>query len=159
LALGPIREKGGHEKTGRRFGIIPNVDVFVTREASVELDALRVLRPAPSAWGLLIGHRRGPRVFVERTFPAAAGTVVPPHGGLDELDRLFGRKVVGVFAVRPGAPLMKSLLGPYLCGRVLLDVRFSRDKTVLKPFLIEFDRAFFLAPVPLKAGPKGVAHE
>ncbi|MGA2534201.1 MAG: hypothetical protein ABSG19_14335 [Candidatus Aminicenantales bacterium] len=135
------------------------MDVFVTRKASAELDALRILRPAPSAWGLLIGHRRGPRFFVERIFPAADGAVLPPHGGLDELDRLFGRKVVGVFAVRPGAALMKSLLGPYLCGRVLLDVRFSRGKTLLKPFLVEFDRTFFLAPVPLEAGPKGVFYE
>ncbi|MGZ4886967.1 MAG: hypothetical protein ACXVJK_04425 [Candidatus Aminicenantales bacterium] len=135
------------------------MDVFVTREASVELDALRILRPAPSAWGLLIGHRRGPRFFVEKIFPAADGAVLPPHGGLDELDRRFGRKVVGVFAVRPGAALIKSLLGPYLYGRVLINVRFSRGKTLLKPFLVEFDRTFFLAPVPLEAGPKGVFYE
>ena len=133
--------------------------MFVTLEASVELDALRALRPAPSAWGLLVGHRRGSRIFVERIFPAATGAALPPHSGLDELDRLFGRKVVGVFAVRPGAALMKSLLGPYLYRRVLLDVRFSRDKIVLKPFLVEFDRAFYLAPIALEAGPKGVAHE
>ena len=50
---------------------------------------------------------------------------------------------------------MKSLLGPYLYRRVLLDVRFSRDKIVLKPFLVDFDRAFYLAPVALEAGPKG----
>jgi hypothetical protein len=154
-----MRGKGWDEKTGRRFGIIRNVDVLITREASVDLDALKILRPAPSAWGLLIGHRRGPRIFVERLFPAAAGAVLPPHGGLDELDRLFGRKVVGIFAVRPGAALMKSLLGPYLYGRVLLNVRFSRDMTFLKPFLVEFDRAFILAPVRLEAGPKGVIHE
>lgn len=132
---------------------------MITREAAAGLDALRVLRPGPSAWGLLVGHRRGPRVFVERIFPAPAGAALPPHSGLDELDRLFGRKVVGVFAVRPGAALMKSLLGPYLYQRVLLDVRFSRDETVMKPFLVEFDRAFYLAPVALEAGPKGVAHE
>ena len=131
---------------------------MITREAAAGIDALRILRPEPSTWGLLIGHRRGPRIFVERIFPAAAGAVFPPHSGLDELDRLFGRKVVGFFAVRPGAALMKSLLGPYLYGRVLLDVRFSREKAVLKPFLVEFDRAFFLAPVPLEAGPKGVVH-
>lgn len=135
------------------------MDVFITREASAGLDALRVLHPAPSAWGLLIGQRRGPRFFVERIFPAAAGAVLPPPSGLDELDRLFGRKVIGFFAVRPGAALKKSLLGPYFFGRVLLDVRFSRDKTVLKPFLVEFNRAFVLAPVPLDYGPKGVAHE
>jgi hypothetical protein len=143
----------------RESDIIRNVDVLITREASAGLDALRVLRPAPSAWGLLIGHRRGPRFFVERIFPAAAGAVLPPPGGLDELDRLFGRKVIGLFAVRPGATLRKSLLGPYFYGRVFLDVRFSQGKTALKPFLVEFNRVFFLAPVPLAAGPKEDVHE
>jgi len=135
------------------------VDVFITREVSAELDALKILRPAASAWGLLIGHRRGPRFFVERIFPAGAGAVLPPHSGLEELDRLFGRKLVGVFAVRAGAALKESLLGPYFYGRILLDVRFSRDKTVLKPFLVEFDGVFTLAPIPLEYGPKGVVHE
>lgn len=133
--------------------------MFVTREASVDLDALKILRPAPPAWGLLIGHRRGPRIFVERIFPAAAGAVLPPPAGLDELDRLFGRRVVGFFAVRPGAALKKSLLGPYFYGRVLLEVRFSRDRTVAKPFLIEFDRVFTLALIPLEYGSKGVVRE
>jgi hypothetical protein len=96
---------------------------------------------------------------VERIFPAAAGAVLPPPGGLDELDRLFGRKVIGFFAVRPGATLRKSLLGPYFYGRVFLDVRFSQGKTALKPFLVEFNRVFFLAPVPLAAGPKEDVHE
>ncbi len=131
------------------------MDVFISREASVDLDALKIMRPEPSAWGLLIGHRRGPRFFVERIFPAAAGAVLPPPGGLDELDRLFGRKVVGFFAVRPGAALKKSLLGPYFYGRVLLDVHFSRGGPVLRAFVVEFDRTFFLAPVPLEPGPKG----
>lgn len=144
---------------GWRFGIIRNVDVFVTRKASVDLDALRILRPAPSAWGLLIGHRRGPRFFVERIFPAPAGAVLPPPGDLDDLDRRLGRKVIGFFTFRPGAALKKTFLGPYFYGRVLLEVRFSRDKTVAKPFLVEFDRAFILAPVPLEYGPKGEAHE
>lgn len=133
--------------------------MLITWEASAGLDALRVLRPAPSAWGLLVGHRRGPRFFVESIFPAAAGAGLPSQGEIDELDRLFGRRVIGFFAVRPGAALKRSLLGPYFYGRVLLDVRISRDKTVAKPFIIEFDRVFTLAPIPLEYGSKGVVRE
>lgn len=133
--------------------------MLITRGVSAELDALKILRPAPPAWGLLIGHRRGPRIFAERIFPAAAGAVLPPPGELEDLERRLGGKVIGFFAVRPGTALKKSLLGPYFYGRVLLEVRFSRGGPVLKAFAVEFDGAFFLAPVPLESGPKGEAHE
>jgi hypothetical protein len=135
------------------------MDVFITREASDNLKALKVLRPGPSAWGFLIGHKRGCRFFVEQVFPAGAGAGLPPPGGLDELDRLLGRRVIGLFAVRPAAALKKSLLGPYFYGRLFLDVRLSKRELGLRPFVVEFDRVFFLAPVPLKTGPKGEDHE
>ena len=149
----------GHFIRSRESDIIRNVDVLITRRVSAELDALKIFRPAPSAWGLLIGHRRGPRIVVESIFPAAAGAALPPPGPLDDLDRRFGGKVIGFFAVRPGAALKKSLLGPYFYGRVLLEVHFSRGGILLKAFAVEFDGAFFLAPVPLESGPKGEAHE
>jgi hypothetical protein len=137
--------------------IIRRVDVFITRDASLDIKALSVLRPGPPAWGFLVGHKRGHRVFVERLFPACSAALPPPAERLDELDRLLGRRVVGLFAVRPGAGLKKSLLGPYFYGRVFLDVRFPKSGPVVRPFVVEFDRAFFLAPVGLLPGPKGGA--
>jgi hypothetical protein len=135
------------------------VDVFITREASVDVKVLAVLRPLPSAWGFLVGHRRGPRFFVERLLPACGTAFPPPPERLDELDRLLGRKIIGIFAVRPGGVLTKSVLGPYFYGRLFLDVRFSKKGSAVRPFVVEFARKFFLAPVPLEPIQKGVRHE
>jgi hypothetical protein len=131
------------------------VDVFITREASADVKALAVLRPGPAAWGFLVGHKRGRRVFVERLFPACESAVPPPAERLDELDRLLGRKVVGLFAIRPGPAFKRSLLGPYFCGRLFLEVRLSKKGPAVRLFVVDFARKFFLAPVPLEPGPKG----
>jgi len=129
--------------------------VFITREALTDVKALAVLCPVPPAWGFLVGHKRGLSVFVERLFPACGGAVPPPAERFDELDRLFGRKVVGLFAVRPGPAFKRSLAGPYFYGRLFLDVRFSKRGPVVRPFVVDFDRKFFLVPVPLETVPKG----
>ncbi|MGD1010258.1 MAG: hypothetical protein ABR951_08935 [Candidatus Aminicenantales bacterium] len=131
------------------------MDVFITREALTDVKALAVLRPQPPAWGFLVGHKRGRRVFVERLFPACGTPIPPPPERFDELDRLLGRKVVGLFAVRPGPAFKRSLAGPYFYGRLFLDVRLSRRGPIVRPFVVDFARKFFLAPVLLETGPKG----
>ena len=132
------------------------MDAFLTAEAAADIDVLNRLRPAASAWGFLVGHRRGPRVVVERLVPAAAGAGLPPPGELDGIDRDLGRKVVGLFAVRPSAAFRRSAAGPYFYGRLLFDVRPSRKgPAAVKPFVVEFDGKFLLAPVALRRGGKG----
>jgi hypothetical protein len=133
------------------------VDVLVTREASAQIKALEALRPASSAWGFLVGHKRARRFFVEGLFPACGAALPPPPEKLDELDRLLGRRVIGIFAVRPGAALTKSVVGPYFYGRLFFIFRFSKKGPELKPFVVEHGRAFVLAPVALAHGPKGGA--
>jgi hypothetical protein len=131
------------------------MEVSITREASAGLGALKFLRPGPSAWGFLLGHRRGRRFFVEQVFPACAGAVPPPPGELDELDRALGRRVIGLFGLRPGRALKKSFACPYFYGRLFLDVRFSKRGLVVKPSVVEFEGTYFLAPAALKSGRAG----
>jgi len=132
--------------------IIRIVDAVITAEAAADLDVLNRLRPSPRAWGFLIGHRRGPRVFVERLFPAGAGAVLPSPGELDRIDRRFGRTIVGLFAVRPSAAFRKAAAGPYFYGRLVLDVRPSKNRPALRLSVVEFDRKFVLAPAVLRPG-------
>jgi hypothetical protein len=131
------------------------MDVLITRDAALDFDVLNLLRPAPPAWGFLIGHKRGPRFFVERIFPAGPQAVLPSPGELDEIDRGFGRKVVGLFAVRPSAAFRRSVAGPYFYGRLVLDVRPSKNGPVLRPYVVELDHKFVLEPVVLRHGRKG----
>ena len=131
------------------------MDVFVTPEAARDLEALVLLRPGPSAWGLLLGHKRGRRVFVERFFPAGTADALPAPGRLDGLDRSLGRRLVGFYAVHPAASFRKSLLAPYCYGRLFFDVRPAKAGPGLRPYTVAFDGAFSLAPVRLAPGPKG----
>jgi hypothetical protein len=131
------------------------MDAFITREAAADIDALGILRTGPGAWGFLVGHKRGRRVFVERLFPAGSGAVPPPAERLDELDRRLAGRIVGLFAVRPGAAWKKAVLEPHFYGRLFLDLRLSKKGPCARPYVVEFDRRFFLAPVLLGSGPKG----
>lgn len=131
------------------------MDAFITAEAAADLEVLNRLRPRPNTWGFLVGHARGPRVFVERLFTAGAGAGLPSPAELDAIDLALGRRMVGLFAVRPSAAFRKSVLGPYFYGRLVLDVRPSRKAPVLKPLAVEFDGKFRLAPVALRRDRKG----
>ncbi len=131
------------------------MDVVITGEAGADLEALCLLRPGPSAWGLLLGHKRGRRVFVERFFPAGTGGGLPAPSRLDKLDRSLGRRLVGFYAVRPAASFKRSLLAPYSFGRLFFDIRPAKSGPGIRPFVVEFDRGFSFAPVRLAPGPKG----
>ncbi len=131
------------------------MDALITAEAAADLEILNRLRPAPRAWGFLVGHRRGPRILVERLFPAGAGVGLPSPVELDAIDRGLGRRIVGLFAVRPSAAFRKAAAGPYFYGRLVLDVRPSRKAPVLRAFVVEFDGRFLLVPVALGHDRKG----
>lgn len=127
----------------------------MTGEAAADLEVLNRLRPAPNTWGFLIGHTRGPRILVERLFTAGAGAVLPSPAELDAIDRGLGRRMVGLFAVRPTAAFRKAAAGPYFYGRLFFDIRPSMKAPLLKPFVVDFNGRFVLAPVAPERGRKG----
>lgn len=138
------------------FGIIRCVDVLITREASLEIHALGIVRPSGTAWGLLIGHKRGFRFFVEKVL--AAGNARPGAAARQfrEIERLWPGKVIGLYAVRPGAELKRAVAGPFFYGKLFVELRYSRTRPYIRPFVVEFDRTFRLVPLslePLTEGP------
>jgi hypothetical protein len=139
--------------------IIRSVDVLITGEAALGLEALNVLRPGRAAWGVLVGHKRGHRYLIEHVFFAGAGTALPSLRAFDELDRLWDGRIVGLLAIRPDAAFKKLLLGPYFYGRLYLDLRPAKNGPRLRAYAVDFDRVFFLSPVRLERGPEGGGHE
>jgi hypothetical protein len=135
------------------------VDALITGDAAADLKALNALRPKTGSWGLVIGHQRGFRFFVERIFFPGAGAPLPSLESLEELGALWNGGIVGLLAVRPDAAFKRFLLGPYFFGRLYLDVRLSRVGPVPKAYVVEFDRVFYLSPVPLEYGPERGNHE
>jgi hypothetical protein len=124
------------------------VDVLITPAAQLEIEALKVLRPEPSTWALLIGHKRGFRFVVEHVFPAGTGRRLPDERGLARLDSIWPGRVIGLLAVRPGAELRETILSPAWYGKLVLLTTGPARAPVLRSFAVEFDRRFFLAPVP-----------
>ncbi len=147
------------EKTGRRFAIIRSVDVLVTPEARREIEGLRIARPDPATWGILIGHKRGFRFFVEKVFPAGSGRTLPGGRLVADLDRVWPGRIIGFFAIRPGTAFRKAVLGPLFHGKLIVHLSLPAGRPVLHPFIVDFKRRFFLEPVPLAPAGKAVIHE
>jgi hypothetical protein len=135
------------------------VDVFITPEARREIEALRVVRPSASTWGLLVGHKRGFRFIVEKVFPAGSGRALPSERLLAGLDRIWPGGVIGFFAIRLSAPVKKAVLGPMFYGKLVLELGSTARKRSVRSFVVEFKRKFFLSPVPLAPAVKAKAHE
>lgn len=126
------------------------MDVLITREASLEIRALGIVRPKTPGWGFLIGHKRGPRFFVEKIL--AAGNAGPGTAArrFREIERLWPGKVIGLFAIRPGAELKRALLGPFFYGRLFVELRFAGNRAEARPFVVDFEGAFRLTAIPLE---------
>ena len=133
--------------------------MFITPEARREIEALTAFRPAPSTWGILIGHKRGFRFIVEKVFPATSGRALPDERLVAELDHIWPGRVIGLFAVRPGAAFCGAVLGPFLYGRLILSLELSGRKFSMRPSVVEFERKFYLAPVAFAPAGKAETHE
>lgn len=135
------------------------MDVFITPEARLEIEALRIVRPGPATWGFLIGHKRGFRYIVEKVFPAGSGRSLPDERLVTELDRVWPGKMIGLFAVRPGAAFRKAVMGPMFYGKLVLSLGSTARGPSLRPAVVEFERNFFLEPIFLAPARKAKTHE
>jgi hypothetical protein len=128
------------------------MDAYLTSEARRSLEALALLG---GARGYLIGHRRGPRFFVESLVPAA-GSRSFSGTDLRALERVLGAAVIGFFAVGPGrAAAKKETLRPFGCGKLFLEALPRRGQSLeLRAFAVEFDGKFGHEPVPLAPAPE-----
>jgi hypothetical protein len=135
------------------------VDVLITPEARKEIEALAAFRPKTGAWGVLVGHRRGPRIIVEKIAAGGSPGTAPDGRALAGFDGIWPGRIVGLVAVRPGAAFRRAVLGPAWYGKAVLTVAGRVPASVLRPHIVEFDRRFFLDPVRLAPAGKEKTHE
>jgi len=121
---------------------------LITQEARREVEALQAFRPAPGAWGVIVGHKRGPRFIVEKIVAAGSPKSAPDERLLARLDKIWPGRVIGLAAVRPEAAFKKALLGPAWFGKLVLQSSGPVKAPVLRSWVVEFERRFFLAPIP-----------
>lgn len=123
------------------------MDVFLSAAAQQTLQALSVLSPAKSASGLLLGHKRAGRFFVEAAFPAPAGFRPSPEN-FPLLNETFQGRIVGFFLFDGGPADRRAFLQPLACGRCFVAV--ARRKSGIfscRGFVVDYDGRFRLDPI------------
>ena len=135
------------------------MDVLIIPEARREMDALRAFGPRPGTWGVVVGHRRGPRFIVEKVAAGGSPGTVPGERSLAGIAKVWPGRIIGIAVVRPDAAFKKALLGPAWYGKLVLELAGSLKAPALRPHVVEFERRFFLDPIALASAAKEKAHE
>lgn len=125
------------------------MDACLLEEAYQSLEALGTIATKSNSDGLLLGHIRGHRFIVERIFPTQRGF----FQSLDNyfsLNQIFDDEILGFFSFFPEEKKMKKILAPFAFGKLILQIQFNRqNKMVIKPFLLDYDKEFYLSPIRL----------
>ena len=125
------------------------MDVYLSDEAQSFLKALSMLKGDQD--GLLLGHLRGHRFFVEKVFPTQKGFFTSPEQFLT-LNGHFNDRVIGFFSFNPGEGKAQKILVPLAQGKLYLSIHTRDEKGLdIESFRIDFKDQFFLSPIPLKS--------
>ena len=125
------------------------MDAFISAEAVRALRALSAFPASKLATGLLIGHKRAGRFFVESAFPAPAGFKPGPKN-FPVLNEAFQDRIIGFFVYGTGAAARRPFLQPLACGRLLLEIhRRKSGGDAYSAFAIDYDGRFKTAPIEL----------
>lgn len=123
------------------------MDVYLSRDALQELEALQTL--AGKGEGILRGHRRGQRFFVEHILPIPR-IVSASEAKLRQVQDIFPEAFVGFFCTDPGPGKKANALGPQTMGKVFLEIDSREaERPVWQAFLIDYDGVFRLVPIKI----------
>jgi hypothetical protein len=126
------------------------MDAYLSREARQSLTALRLVSSNALPDGLLLGHKRGHRFFVEKILPSLKG-FFSSLKKYQELDEFYEGKVLGFFSFHPDEKKIKKILAPFAYQKLFLEINLNTQKKIaIKPHVIDYDKEFFLVPIKLK---------
>ena len=127
------------------------MDVYLSRNALIQLETLRIL--SERGEGLLNGHKRGRRHFVEHILPAGGALSASPEI-LRRLQDLLQESFLGFFIFDSGENQRQVTWGPSAMGKVFLEiVGPPGSKPRFRASVIDFDGTFRLVPLRIiKAG-------
>lgn len=125
------------------------MDAYLSQEAYQSLNVINLISSSSSSDGLLVGHRRGHRFFVEKIFPSLPG-FFPSLKKYHELDQFFDGKLLGFFSFNPDEKKIKKILAPFACGKLFLEISSNQQKKIsIKSYVIDYENEFLLLPVKL----------
>jgi len=125
------------------------MDAYLSHEACQSLNFINLISSSSISDGLLIGHKRGHRFFVEKILPSLPG-FFPSLKKYHELDQFFNGKLLGFFSFNPDEKKIKKILAPFACGKLFLEISSNQQRKItIKSYVIDYENEFFLLPVGL----------
>jgi hypothetical protein len=130
------------------------MDVYLSDEAWQHLRAQALEIPRRRVGGLLLGHRRGGRFFVESIFPCSFGDF-PSDRKYQALDGIFEGKIIGFYCSGRRAGPAAGKLPTFSYNKVYLEFDpHPKEGLILRPAVVEYSDSFHLVPAALAARPK-----
>ncbi len=125
------------------------MDAYLSDEAYSSLEALNMVRGDQD--GLLLGHMRGHRFFVEKIFPTQKG-FFSSHEQYISLNQHFSDRVIGFFSFNPDERKAKKILAPLSQGKLYLSIHSQGDNALdIRSYRIDYKDRFYLSPIRLKS--------
>jgi len=126
------------------------MDAYLSEEACQFIDAYSLISTHTNPDGILLGHKRGHRYFVERIFQSAIG-FFPSYADLVKLNQIFDEKILGFYSFHVDSEKIQKILSPMTLGFLFLQIDLDKEKNIsIQPYVIDYDKDFFLKPIDLK---------
>lgn len=130
------------------------MDAYLSGEAQQSFEALNLMYSSSLPDGLLIGHKRGQRFFVERIFSSMKG-FFPSLKKYNEMDKLFDGKLIGFYSYSIDDKKINKILAPFAFGKLFLQISLNpQKKMTIQSFVIDHEKEFVLLPVKLNISKK-----
>jgi hypothetical protein len=125
------------------------MDAYLSDEVHNSLKALSLVKGDHD--GLLLGHMRGHRFFVEKIFPTQKGFFSSQEQFLS-LNQHFADKVIGFFSLNPDERKVNKILTPLYQGKLYLSIHPQSDSTLdIRFYRIDYKDRFYLSPIRHKS--------
>ena len=125
------------------------MDAYLSEEAHSSLEALNILKGEHD--GLLLGHMRGHRFFVEKIFPTQKGFFSSQKQYIS-LNQHFSDRVIGFFSFNSNEQKAKKVLAPLTQGKLYLSIHSQGDDALdIQSYRIDYKDRFYLSPIRLKS--------
>ncbi|MCX7973462.1 MAG: hypothetical protein N3B16_03070 [Candidatus Aminicenantes bacterium] len=126
------------------------MEAFLCQQAYREFKALSLFSPKRFQAGFLLGHTRGPRIYIEKIWPTKEGFKQAAKIYWD-LERILGEEIVGFFIYSSSNRCLSSILKPFACGKILIEIDSNKNNPIsLKCSVIDFSQSFRLLPCSLQ---------
>ena len=125
------------------------MDAYLSDEARQFLQAQALETSGRMSGGLLLGHLRGPRFFVERVYPCS----LRPFLSLERfraLSCIFDHKIIGFYGSGRWTERTGRKIPPFAVNKLYLEFdAHPRKGLILRPAVAEYNGSFELVPVAL----------